>query len=114
MKNLIILCIVFFLGIGNTLQAGEPELKKIFNGKDFKGWQVPENNIWWTINDGILKTSNDPKKTASTLWTTKDYEDFIIQLDFLFGEGTVDSGIFLRDMRTNKYKLASRANTKEI
>lgn len=98
MKNLVLIFIVLFLGIGNTVQADEPELKKIFNGKDFTGWQVPENNIWWTIHDGILKTSSDPEKTASILWTTKEYTDFVIQLDFKMGKGTVDSGVFLRDI----------------
>ena len=98
MKNLNLILLVLFIGIGNTVQADEPVLKKIFNGKDFTGWQVPENNIWWTIHDGILKTSSDPEKTASILWTTKEYTDFVIQLDFKFGEGTVDSGVFLRDI----------------
>jgi len=30
------------------------------------------------------------------LWTDKDYKDFIIQMDFKFGDGTIDSGIFIR------------------
>lgn len=98
MKNLILLTVVLFLGIGINLQAGEPDLQKIFNGKDFTGWQVPDNNIWWTIHDGILKTESDPEQTASILWTTKEYTDFIIEVDFKFGEGTVDSGVFLRDI----------------
>jgi hypothetical protein len=98
MKNLILLTMVLFFGIGINIQAGEPDFKKIFNGKDFTGWQVPDNNIWWTIHDGILKTKSDPEKTASILWTAKEYTDFIIQVDFKFGEGTVDSGVFLRDI----------------
>ena len=98
MKNLFLLTMVLFFGIGINIQAGEPDLQKIFNGKDFTGWLVPDNNIWWTIHDGILKTKSDPEKTASILWTTKEYTDFIIQVDFKFGEGTVDSGVFLRDI----------------
>jgi hypothetical protein len=73
-----------------------PKLKKIFNGKDLTGWKVPENNIWWLVDDGILTAKSDPDKKGSILWTDKDYKDFIIQLDFKFGDGTVDSGIFLR------------------
>src|SRR5690606_35898076 len=37
-----------------------------------------------------------PKLTGSILWTTKEYDDFVVQLDFKFGKGTVDSGIFMR------------------
>lgn len=81
-----------------TLDAQDksPKMKSIFNGKTFKNWEVPEGNIWWTVNDGILSVVNDPKLTGSILWTKKQYKDFVVQLDFKFGKGTVDSGIFMR------------------
>ncbi|MDN5203412.1 DUF1080 domain-containing protein [Fulvivirgaceae bacterium BMA10] len=78
------------------VNAQTPKLKKAFNGKNLKGWAVPENNIWWSANDGVLTVKNGPDKKGSILWTEKEYENFIIETDFLFGEGTVDSGIFLR------------------
>lgn len=74
----------------------EPKMKKIFNGKNLKGWVVPENNIWWSANDGILSVKSGPEQTGSILWTEKEYDDFVVQADFKMGEGTVDSGIFLR------------------
>jgi len=75
----------------------DPKLKKIFNGKNLKGWKAPDGNIWWTASDGILTAKSDPEKKGSILWTDKEYKDFIIQLDFKFGDGTVDSGIFIRN-----------------
>ena len=33
-----------------------------------------------------------PQKKGSTLWTEEDYEDFVLEPEFKFGEGTVDSG----------------------
>ncbi len=89
---------LMFLGIWfcSTVFAQEPKLKKAFNGKNFKGWVVPENNIWWSAQKGILNAKSGPDKKGSILWTDKEYENFIIEADFLFGEGTVDSGIFLR------------------
>jgi hypothetical protein len=77
-------------------QDKAPKMKKIFNGKTFKNWEVPENNIWWTIHDGILSTKNGPEKKGSILWTKKEYKDFVVQLDFKFGDGTIDTGIFMR------------------
>ena len=71
-------------------------MKSIFNGKTFKYWAEPDNNIWWSIHDGILSVKNDPGQKGSTLWTKKNYKDFVVQLDFKFGDGTVDSGIFMR------------------
>jgi hypothetical protein len=77
-------------------QAGEQEFKPLFNGSDFSGWQEPENNIWWTIEDGVLIGKNDPELKGSTLWTSKEYKDFVLELDFRFGPGLVDSGVFIR------------------
>ncbi|EPR65113.1 putative secreted glycosyl hydrolase [Cyclobacterium qasimii M12-11B] len=77
--------------------AQKVKMKSIFNGKTLKGWTVtPEDNIWWEVKDGNIHTENDPTKTGSTLWTNKEYGDFIVELDFLMGKGTVDSGVFLR------------------
>jgi hypothetical protein len=83
----------------STAARGEiTKATSLFNGKDFTGWEVPEGNIWWTIADGVLTTKNGPEKKASVLWTTKQYEDFVIELEFRFGEGTIDSGVFLRSI----------------
>jgi len=90
-----LLVILFFNGILLN-EEKEPKLKKIFNGKDLTGWKAPEGNIWWTAKDGILTAKSDPEKTGTILWTESEYKDFIIQADFKFGQGTVDSGIFLR------------------
>ena len=79
-----------------SIQAQDPKLKKIFNGKNLKGWVEPANNVWWTINDGVLFVKSTAEKKGSILWTESKYENFIIQADFLMGDGTVDSGIFLR------------------
>lgn len=88
---------LFAFGVSQWGMAQEVKLKKAFNGKNFKGWVEPENNIWWTINDGVLKTTSDPEQTGSILWTDKKYNDFVVETEFLYGEGTVDTGIFLRE-----------------
>ena len=79
-----------------STQAQDPKLKKIFNGKTLKGWVEPSNNVWWNVNDGILFVKSTAEKKGSILWSESKYENFIIQADFLMGDGTVDSGIFLR------------------
>ncbi len=88
--------------------AQNPKMKKIFNGKDLKGWIIPDDKNCWTVEDGLLKdhgkvdstggrkVKSEPTKKGSILWTEKTYEDFIIQVDFKMGDGRVDSGIFLK------------------
>lgn len=81
----------------SILFAQDVKMKSIFNGKNLKGWKVePAENIWWEVENGLLSVRNDPTKTGSTLWTKKEYKNFIVELDFLMGDGVVDSGVFLR------------------
>ncbi len=87
----------FFLLIGFAV-AQEPKSKKIFNGKDLSGWKVPKDNIWWLVEDEILKVRSGANKKGSILWTEKEFSDFIIEVDFRFGEGNIDSGVHLRNM----------------
>lgn len=96
--KLITLLFAMIFIVGNSwAQSENVKLKKVFNGKNLKGWDIPENNIWWSVEDGLLKVKSGPEKTGSILWTSKVFKDFVVQADFLLGEGTVDSGIFLRD-----------------
>ena len=76
--------------------SAEEKLTPLFNGKDLSGWKAPENNTWWLVEDGILQVRSGPDKKGSVLWTEKDYENFIIELDFKFGEGVIDSGVHVR------------------
>ncbi|QEG35755.1 3-keto-disaccharide hydrolase [Bythopirellula goksoeyrii] len=73
------------------------ELPSAFNGNDLSGWQVPEDNIWWKVDGGVLTAENDLKRVGSTLWTQQEYTNFIFECEFKFGSGTVDSGVFLRN-----------------
>ncbi len=72
-------------------------LPSAFNGKDFSGWVVPENNIWWSVQDGVLQATSDPEQAGSVLWTEQSYRKFIMQFEFKMGEGIIDSGIFMRN-----------------
>jgi len=93
-QSLILLLALFCSSI--FVNAQSPKMKKAFNGKNFKGWVVPENNIWYTANDGMLSIKSGPNKKGSIIWTEKQYGNFVIEADFKMGAGTVDSGIFLR------------------
>lgn len=98
-------CINFFSPVAVAISAVTPlcaedlKLEPIFNGSDLSGWDVPKDNIWFTAKDGVLKVENGPKKKGQTLWTSKQYSDFVIEFDFRMGKGTVDSGIFVRNNR---------------
>ena len=78
----------------------EPILQPLFNGKDLSGWKVPAGNDaagWYKAVDGVLKIQSGPKKKGSVLWTEKAYGNFMMELEFPFGEGVVDSGVHVRN-----------------
>lgn len=77
--------------------AAAEELPSVFNGKDFSGWRVPEKNLWWKVNEGVLQVTSDETKTGSTLWTEKVYKNFVIEFEYKNGAGVIDSGVFLRN-----------------
>jgi len=97
MRNAFSFIFIFLLTLACTpAEETASGMTEIFNGSDLEGWQIPDNNIWWSVEDGMLKAASDTAQTGSILWTEKEYGDFIVQADFKMGEGTVDSGIFLR------------------
>ena len=88
-----------FLATATALNA-DSKLKPIFSGKDLAGWQVPKGNDeagWYSAVDGVLKIKNGPNKKGSILWSKKKYRNFVMEFDFRFGEGTVDSGVHVRN-----------------
>ena len=96
MKNTLCTLFALFMVSVGIAQMKEPKMKTIFDGKDLKHWKLPEGNKWWSLEDNTIWAKSGPAKKGSILWTKKKYKDFVVQLDFKFGEGTIDSGIFMR------------------
>ena len=91
-----LLFVFSFLILCACSPSSDSEMSEIFNGQNLDGWEVPEDNIWWRVEEGMLRAKSGPDQTGTILWTQKAYDDFVVQADFKMGEGTVDSGIFLR------------------
>lgn len=92
---------VVFLVLVNGLFAA-PKLEPIIKGQDLAGWAVPTGNDqagWYTVEQGVLKVKSGPKKKGSILWTGKKYRNFVMEFEFLFGEGRIDTGIHIRNNR---------------
>lgn len=86
------------LVLGMAFTASAEKLENVFNGKDLKGWKVPENNqVWFRAEHGVLKVQNGPNMKGQALWTEKSYKNFVMEFDFKFGKGIVDTGIYVRN-----------------
>lgn len=88
------LCLTLF----SNAFAEEPKLESIFNGKDLSGWKAKHDECW-TVKDGVLTVKNNAKKAGDILSTDQKYKDFIVQVEFKFVSGRIDSGIFIRNQK---------------
>ncbi|MBR9761023.1 DUF1080 domain-containing protein [bacterium] len=72
--------------------------ESLFNGKNLDQWRIDSKSkaTHWTVKDGTIHCQSDPKKAGSLLWTTKEFTDFTLTLEFKNGEGTIDSGVMLK------------------
>lgn len=88
----------FFLSL--LFSSASAASTSLFNGKDLTGWKIPKGNEkvgWYQAKQGVLELRSGPKKKGSVLWTEKNYKDFEVDLEFRFVDGTIDSGIHLRN-----------------
>jgi hypothetical protein len=99
MQKLLLALLLVCLFSAADAQAQNPKMKRIFNGKNLRGWVQPENNTWWTVADKELHVKSGPNRKGSILWTEQPYRNFVVQCEFKMGEGVVDSGVFLREER---------------
>ena len=68
--------------------------KKIFNGKDLTGWTIHGTEKWY-VENGELVCESGPDKQYGYLSTDKNYDNFILDLDFKL-EANGNSGVFIR------------------
>ena len=70
-----------------------PQFRDLFNGKDLSGWvNVNTAKDTWQVQDGILACSGQP---IGVLRTDRQYENFILQLDWMHLEAGGNSGCFV-------------------
>lgn len=90
MKNLLILLSILFISAGSY----DPAPKKLFNGKNLKGWTVHGTEKWY-VENGELVCESGPDKQYGYLSTDKPYRNFILEYDFKL-EANGNSGVFIR------------------
>lgn len=93
--------ILTLLSASLLLAAGIPKgFKKIFNGKNTKGWHISQvnhhgNTKAWSIKDGVLSVTQDRPGNGGILLTDKLYKNFEVSLEVNPDFGC-DGGLFLR------------------
>src|SRR5437016_4238575 len=79
--------------LSSTLIAGEENLRPLFNGRDLSGWTnvncAPET---WTVREGMIHCTGHP---IGALRTLRQYENFILELEWRHLSGGGNSGVFI-------------------
>ena len=78
-------------------EPAEAGWESLFNGKDLTGW-VPVHDVTFEVNDGNLRLV----KGMGWLRTEKEYQDFVLEVEWRPLVEHYDSGIFFRCMAEGK------------
>lgn len=88
-----VIAFALLLSCGSPLRADEPpQFKDLFNGKDLSGWvNVNTDKDTWQVKDGLLVCIGKP---IGVLRTEKQYENFILHIEWRHMEPGGNSGVF--------------------
>lgn len=73
----------------------EGDWTQLFNGKNLDGWIQRGGKAEYRVEDNQIVGKTIPKTPNSFLCTTKDYGDFVLELDFKVDKG-LNSGVQVR------------------
>ncbi|MCH9021929.1 MAG: DUF1080 domain-containing protein [Planctomycetes bacterium] len=86
---------VAFMGCAGDILYEDPSweskgYEKLFNGRDFAGWRVPEgDNGHWRVIDGVIDyDAGSEAKGDRNLWTQESFEDFDLHVEWRFKQTT--------------------------
>ena len=95
MNNAVILAysaIVLLSASSDSRTADVPQFHDLFNGKNLSGWvNVNTAQDTWSVRDGLLVCSGHP---IGVMRTEKQYENFILHIEWRHMEAGGNSGVF--------------------
>ena len=94
---------LFLVVASGMAAADEPGWKDLFDGATLNGWDQKNGTASYTVEDGAIVGTTKPGSPNSFLCTTKDYSDFVLELDFKVDEA-LNSGVQIRSESTPDYK----------
>lgn len=94
--KLILKTFIAVLFLGGSFQSVNAQ-KSLFNGKNLKGWECkPAERLedWKVVEKEIVGAN--PHKKGSILWTTKEFTNFDLTLEYITETDAYDTGVFLK------------------
>ncbi|WP_227008995.1 3-keto-disaccharide hydrolase [Christiangramia fulva] len=98
----LLLSLLMLTGCQETEKDSTPWVP-LFNGEDLSGWQQKGGEADYEVQNGMIIGSTVHDTPNSFLTTKKNYEDFILELDFKV-DSTMNSGIQIRSNSFPNYQ----------
>jgi hypothetical protein len=88
---------ILLLLSGITVPCCQNATVRLFDGKSLEGWicEPASASDHWFVENGMLVGENLDQQ-ASILWTTGEYGNFELELEYMTPSGDYDSGVFIR------------------
>ncbi|MFL5244474.1 MAG: family 16 glycoside hydrolase [Gemmataceae bacterium] len=115
----VIALVVLLAGLqGGSADEKAPEgFKSLFDGKDLHGWKAPSgDNGHWKVVDGVIDYDAQSEAAGDkSLWSEKEYSDFILQVDWRLKEAPflntnvpyiLPDGTHARDIHGKEMRMA--------
>ncbi len=106
MKYLILLALIVASSLTVYSQV------ELFNGMDFSHWKVPagDNGHWKILNGVIDYDAASEAKGDKSLWTDKEYKDFVLTLEWRIKETPFKNPRVPLVLPSGKHKLDEKGN----
>jgi hypothetical protein len=90
--SLVVLGLALFVSRAALHAEDIPQWRDLFNGKDLTGWvNVNTAPDTWSVRDGLLICTGKP---IGVMRTEKQYENFILHIEWMHLEAGGNSGVF--------------------
>lgn len=113
MKKLTFLTLVAFLCVFTGCNTGE---EKLFDGETLDGWKADpqETASHWEVKKGKILYGENPDEKGSMLWTTEEYKNYELELDYKTLTDDYDTGVFPRGNGTQVQIGISRSLQRDM
>ena len=90
--------LILILLLANSTSSFAQGSKKLFDGKSLKGWECDPGDLasQWTVRKGKILFGENPDQQGSMLWTTREYMDYELELEYQTLTDDYDTGVFPR------------------
>jgi len=96
------LCMGWVLLLAAQGKHGKENWTSLFNGKDLTGWRQLNGQAKYEVKNGVIVGTTVLNQPNSFLATDKDYDDFILELDYKV-DPNMNSGIQFRSESKPEY-----------